>query len=303
MRRVILLWALLATVLAWGSPRPALAGAVILGGDDLGDHGEFDSGMNQEGWLYIQKAVDNILNIPGNVTRPGNDGSIAAIGSSASADTADNPGAAIGSAASVLGNKTINYFDGVAAINQFFTDLAAGNVNPAMIWIAGSQDEIQGNDLDANEGQALVDNASAIAAFVNSGGGLMSHGCDDRPCSEVYSWLTAAIPGLLPVEGCEEDEAMLTPAGQEAFPGLSNSDIDSNAGPCHNHFEGNLGSLSVLALDGEGRPYIIGGGGGTKLLPTGSSAPLLGSGSLALLCALLFLLAIRRLISRQGLGS
>ena len=58
---------------------------------------------------------------------------------------------------------------------------------------------------------------------------------------------------------------MLTPAGIGAFPGLSNADI--TAGPCHNHFEGSLGSLVVLALDGATPPrnFIIGGGAGTVI--------------------------------------
>lgn len=296
MLRLRLMIGILAVVL--GGSSVAFGGAVILGGDDLGDHGSFSAGANQQGWLYIQKAVDNILNIPGNVTRPGNDGSIAALGSSPSNDTVDNPGAAIGSAASVLG-KTITYYDGTAAISQFFDDLAAGNVNPAMIWVAGSQDDSQANDIDAAEGQILEDNAARIASFVNSGGGLMSHGCDDLPCSDVYTWLTAAIPGLIPVEDCNEDGAALTPAGQAAFPGLSNSDIDSNAGPCHNHFEGNFGSLSILALDGEGRAMIIGGGGGTRLAPA-AAAPAVGRVAMGVILFVLLLVTQHRLRPRDA---
>ena len=30
------------------------AGAVIMGGDDLTDHGSVSGGVNMQGWLYIQ---------------------------------------------------------------------------------------------------------------------------------------------------------------------------------------------------------------------------------------------------------
>jgi len=269
------------------------AGAVIMGGDDLTDHGSVSGGVNMQGWLYIQKAVDNILNLPGNVTRPGNDGSIAALGSAPSSVTSGgDAGAAIGSAAAVLG-KTVNYYDGDTAINQFFSDLASGAVKPAMLWLAGTGAE---NDLDSAEGAALTANAAAIAAFVNSGGGLMAHGSGE----DAYGWLSAVLPGVSNVDGCEEDGAELTPAGTAAFPGLSNSDIDGNAGPCHSHFEGSLGSLEVLALDG-GDPrlnFIIGGGAGTRI-GTGASAPALSESTLVGVAALLLLVGARSVSRRQ----
>lgn len=270
----------------------AYAGAVILGGDDLTDHGSVSGGVNMEGWLYIQKAVDNILNLPGHVTRPGNDGSIAALGSAASSATSDDAGAAIGSAAAVLG-KAVNYFDGDTAINQFFSDLASGAVKPAMLWIAGTGAD---NDLDSDEGAALTANAAAIARFVNSGGGLMAHGSGD----DAYGWLSAVLPGLSNVDGCDSDGAQLTPEGVAAFPGLSNSDIDSNAGPCHSNFEGDLGSLKVLALDASDPPlnFIIGGGAGTTIGAVVRGVPTLSQWTLIGIAGLL-LLAGARLLSRR----
>lgn len=47
----------------------AMAGPVILGGDDLTNHGSrTELGANLEGWLYIEKAVSNVLS---GVTRGG----------------------------------------------------------------------------------------------------------------------------------------------------------------------------------------------------------------------------------------
>ena len=278
----------------------ASAGPVILGGDDLTDHGFRSGGANMEGWLYIEKAVSNIL---GGVTRAGTiNFDIAALGSAANpAFTAGNAGGAIGSAANVLG-KTVLYIDGAAAISQFFVDLAAGTVNVNMMWMAGTG---AANDLVAAEGSALTADAIAINAFVGSGGGLMAHGSGPT----AYGWLFALLPGIVEAPVCTATGATLTAAGQAAFPGLSNNDINQNAGPCHSSFSGNFGGLQTLALDGNQRSYIIGGGSGTLIQcglpgqppcpPTGVPEP--GSLPLVLLAALgLALPALRRARASKG---
>ena len=234
----------------------AHAGPIILGGDDLTDHGFRIGGANFEGWLYIEKAVNNLLT---SETRAGSHGiDIAALGSAANLTfTSSNAGGAIGSAANVL-SKSIGFFDGAAAITSFFAALAAGTVNPAMIWIAGTG---AANDLGTAEGAALTANAAAINSFGASGGGIMAHGSG----ADAYGWLSALLPGLTNVGGCSSTGATLTAAGQAAFPGLSNSDIDANAGPCHSNFQGNFGGLVTLGLDGNGLSYIIGGGAATVI--------------------------------------
>lgn len=237
----------------------AYAGPVILGGDDLTDHGSRSGSANLLGWLYMERAVANILNTPGNITRPGNNGSIAALGAAAVAGCpptcpGSNAGAAIASVAGVLG-KTVNHYEGAAAINQFFNDLVAGTVNPAMIWLAGTG---ASNNLDSAEGAALTANATRIANFVASGGGLMAHGSGP----DAYGWLSTLIPGIVEDSNCSTP-ATLTAAGMTAFPGLTNADI--SAGPCHNTFSGNLGSLQVLARDSGNLNFILGGGAGTVI--------------------------------------
>ena len=234
----------------------AQAGPVILGGDDLTDHGSRSGGVNLQGWLYIEKAVSNVLV---GATRSGIiTTDIVALGAAANPTfTGGNAGGAIGSAANVLG-KTVLYVDGAAAINQFFADLASGLVNPEMLWFSGTG---AANNLDASEGAALTANAAAINAFGASGGGIMAHGSG----STAYGWLSALLPGLNEVGSCNSTGATLTAAGQAAFPGLSNSNIDASAGPCHSSFTGNFGGLTTLAFDGNQRSYIIGGGAGTVI--------------------------------------
>ena len=235
----------------------SMAGPVILGGDDLTDHGSRSAlGVNLQGWLYIEKAVSNVLS---GVTRGGLiTTDIVALGSAANpAFNASNAGGAIGSAANVLG-KTVTYIDGAAAITQFFIDLANGTINPNMLWFAGTG---AANDLDSAEGAALTANAAAINSFGASGGGIMAHGSG----STAYGWLSTLLPGLTESGLCNSNGATLTAAGIAAFPGLTNANVDSNAGPCHSSFVGNFGGLTTLAFDASNRSYIIGGGAGTLI--------------------------------------
>lgn len=269
-----------ATSLALLFSAESWAGPVILGGDDLTDHGSRSSGgANLEGWLYIEKAIANLYSAQ---TRSGPyTVDIVALGSAnpgAGVYPGGNAGGAINSVANVLG-RSLAFYDGATSINSFFSGLASGAVNPAIIWLAGTG---AANDLDSSEGAALTANATAIDNFVGSGGGLMAHGSG----STAYGWLSALLPGLIETGGCIANGATLTAAGQAAFPGLSNSDISS--GPCHSHFEGNFGGLTTLAFDGANpqRSFIIGSsgvGGGSITQPPGNvpepaSLALLGIG-------------------------
>lgn len=242
----------LAVAATLGLASHAQAGPVILGGDDLTDHGYIRDGRLYEGWLYIQKALTNLL---GTATITDSTVDIAVLGAADSTATSGNAGAAVHHAAALSG-WTVSYYDGATAIGNFFTALAGGTVTPTVMWLAGTG---AANDLDDDEGLALTANAAAINSFVSDGGGLMAHGSG----TTAYGWLSALLPGISEVTGCNSNRATLTAAGQAAFPGLSDSDVDSNAGPCHSHFTGDFGGLTTLAFDGLRRSYIIGGGADT----------------------------------------
>ena len=232
---------------------PALAGPVILGGDDLTDHGSRTGTTLHNGWYYIQVALENLAPA---VTRPDTDWSVALLGSASnSSATSANAGAAYfyavpNAAQSTPLSGVVRFYDGAAAINGFFASLAQGTVNPAIIVTAGTDTN---NDLDAAEGTALQNNAAAIASFVNSGGGLLSHGFG----TVAYGWLSALIPGVSYPSGCTSTTLSLTPAGRAAFPTLNDAHL--RAGPCHSHFLNH--GLEVLARDGSNRDIIIGGSG------------------------------------------
>ncbi len=230
----------------------ASAGPIIIGGDDLTDHGSRSgAGLNLDGWLYIQNAI---ASLNGSITRTGPfTVDIAALGSaSTGASYPDsNAGGAIGSVANVLG-LTVNYYDGATAITTFFNALAAGTANPRIIWLPGNEAT---NDLDSVEGSVLAAQAAAINSFVGSGGGVLAHGAAD---STAQGWLTTLLPGITLSPSCTAGPGgTLTPAGQSLFPGITNDNI--NAGPCHGTYSGNLGGLVALALDAEDQAFLIGG--------------------------------------------
>jgi hypothetical protein len=284
LRRIVRPISVLVFLTTFLSVSYAFGGPVILGGDDLDDHGSFNGTVNVQGWLYIQTALQTLL---ATSTRPGaTPNTVAALGSADDGAAFNSGGGAIKSAAAQLSPPaTVTYYDGAAAITQFFDDLASGATNPAVIWIPGND---VGNDIDAAEGAVLTSHAIAIKNYINSGGGLMSH----TGGPNVYGWLTVLLPGIVNDQICNSTGATLTPAGIATLPGLSISDIDINAGPCHSSFSGSLGVLQVLATDGDGLNFIIGGGPGTLFpapIPTlsewaqiGMAALLVGGGLLAL---------------------
>ena len=217
----------------------ATGGPVILGGDDLHDHGRFNATTNQneDGWLYLQRALENVLP---SVTRAGSDGSIAAIGAADTTSTSADAGGAIKHAA-LLASKPgggvgipVTFHEGAPAIAAFFAALRAGTTHPSIIWIAGTGAT---NSLSSAESTALAAEATSIGDFVNTGGGLISHGVE-------YGWLGGLLPGVTIAGTGSSGDLVLTPEGISAFPGITNTNI--NAGPWHGHFEGDIGDLEVL---------------------------------------------------------
>jgi len=85
----------------------------------------------------------------------------------------------------------------------------------------------------------------------------MSHGV-------AYGWLTALLPSVATVESGDSDDLYFTDEGLAELSPLTDGDI--NAGPWHNHFEGDLGGLKVLVrseyvqdITGADAAVIIGG--------------------------------------------
>lgn len=270
-----------AAAVAFALSASTQAGPVVIGGDDLNDHGSWNGSANIEGWLYIQNALASL--IP-QVTLSGNDGTIVVLGSDPSlgggCDAADFPAQAL------VPPRTVTCIEGDAAITAYLSGVAGGTNRPAVIVYPGSG---VGNGIDPAEEAAWAAGATTIASYVAAGGGLLAHEGE-------FTWLTALLPGIVVSSTCEADPgATLTAAGSTAFPTLTDADI--NAGPCHASFSGDFGGLQILANDGSvpPLPFILGGGSGTTFEGTPMSIPALNPWTLGLLAAFLGLMALRRL--------
>jgi len=139
--------------------------------------------------LYIQKAIANMY-ATNCISRPFKRRLDCRAGRPSSVVTSGDAGGAIHYAAGVALGKTINYYEGAPAINAFFTSLAGGTANPAVIYIPSS-DYDAANGISVAEGNALTAHATDIKNFVNSGGGLMAHVDGTR----TSGWITTVLGG------------------------------------------------------------------------------------------------------------
>lgn len=247
----------------------AYAGPFILAGTDADDHGFVSSGVNQDGWFFMQRALENI----GAGVTNGNT-TVAFLGSTSTALTAANSAFNLSSLAGVGGwtSAAISSSD----FADFFNGVGSVNINNVGILMMDSNGNVGGGVA----GSAFVPYASIINNFVGAGGGLFSQ-------ANGYAWLTALLPAVT-VTVQQADGLALTAAGNALFPGLTDADL--SAGPHHNFFN-NFSPIPVLATrtgtPNQGVAVIIGGTGGSITNPGGSvpvpgSVALLGAGLVAL---------------------
>ena len=280
-----------AVVLALGSTG-IHAGPVIIDGTDANDHGGVSGGVNTAGWLYMQRALENLA---AQVT-PAAARVLVNIGTTGStAQAAINSAFALSSLAS--SGWVLQNVDGAAAIATYFSTLSTATTGILYLPTVG----LTAGDMTTAELAVVNANAAIIDSFVGgagnpaSGGALFSMG---EAGAGAYGWLSTLIPGIVATDvggGGIGTNISLTAAGAAAFPGLTNADL-AGADPWHGFFSGNLGGLSVLgtALQGNNtRAVIIGGGRGTVIgcgqpgqppcpTPEPETLPLLGIAGLAL---------------------
>ncbi|MBN9124468.1 MAG: hypothetical protein BGO99_09285 [Nitrosospira sp. 56-18] len=244
----------------------ASAGPIIIAGTDADDHGSASSTTNFTGWLFMQKAFENLAPAVTNGQH-----TVACIGcNSSSALSAFNSAT---SKSSLDGSWGFVALSTLSDITNFFNGTGTTNAsNTGIIYMPTVSSNVSGGITDAQLGIVNA-NSGILNNFVVSGGGLFTQ--EQANSSIGYGWLSALLPGLV-VQGdnggpsFNSGSLTITAAGNAAFPGLTNSDV-SNATPWHAWFSGDFGGLSTLVTGpifgqtGGTFPgaVVIGGGAGT----------------------------------------
>lgn len=223
------------------------AGPFILAGTDADDHGSATATTNLDGWLFMQKVLENLAPAVTNGNK-----NVVALGS--------NPGSTAGNAATSAFSKSnlvsqgwsFSIIDGVADIEAFLS----GGMGSTGIVMLDSANNV-GGGLTSAELTAISNNALNLNNFVGAGGGLFSQ-------ENNFGFLGALGLGVT-VTNESQTGIELTAAGQSAFPGLTNGDL--SAGPYHAVFN-NVGLIPVLGISaGSGNNVIIGSSTGSIIDP------------------------------------
>ncbi|WP_414664423.1 hypothetical protein [Horticoccus sp. 23ND18S-11] len=265
-----------------GSVSTAYAGPFIIAGTDADDHGSFSAGANQDGWFFMQRALESLAPAVTNGNKQ-----VVFLGSDQNTQAGNAAASAFNNSSLVAAGWT-SVFINDAAIGTFLSGGAAG----AGIIMMDSGGNVTGGATTTERG-LFTTNAAAINTFVGNGGGLFSQ-------ANGYGWISALLPTLGDVD-IQNQGLALTAAGSAAFPGLNNGDL--SAGPWHNYFT-NVGALTVFATSTQsatlGQAVIIGAVSGSITNPDPVGVPDAGSFAFVYIALGGLLVAFRRSVRRSA---
>ncbi len=169
----------------WGGS--AWAGPVVIDGTDANDHGSAPVGANLNGWLYMQKALENLAPQVGNGNK-----TVVALGTTlGEATTAINSAFNL-SNLSGPGGWTLTHIDGDAAITAYF---AGGMANTGILYIPTVG--LTGGDMTSTELAVVNANTRPISLHSSAGRALLPWEGVFSPRARILR-PRALMPGLPP---------------------------------------------------------------------------------------------------------
>ena len=266
---------LMAATIASGAlalaPTSARAGAYIFAGTDADDHGSAPGTTNVAGWLFMQRALENLAS---KVTTTNK--TVYTLGTDPSTKAANAASSAFFKSSLVGAGWTFATINGVADLTTFLTGGSVGGatLTNTGILMLDSGKNISGGISSAEEA-VLTAHALSLNGVLTAGGGIFSQ-------ANSYGFLTALLPGAAATDlgtGGVGGGLLLTAAGTAAFPSLTNGDLSS--GRWHSFFTG-IGATPILAISNETTPrdVVIGNSSGSIIInaPEPFSLALLGTG-------------------------
>jgi hypothetical protein len=241
---------------------------VLIVGTDADDHGSATSSTNQEGWLFLQRALESVAQ---NVRNPnkvvicvGCNSGVAANAFASAFDKSSLPAAGWTRRTVVAAAELSTLFATTA------TPGAAQLVGAGVLYMPSDRVNTQGGLTEAQL-DVLAAQASGIANFVSGGGAVVS--LTQAGVPNGFTWLKSLISGLrVETTGIQGDAAVVgLPAFASAFPALSATSLGQSS-HAHNFFAGSVGGLAVLAT----APRLAGNSAGDEPKNDATNAVILG---------------------------
>lgn len=230
------------------APAYAYGGSIIIDGTDANEHGSALNNMNQDGWLYMQRALEALA---ARVPQGGERRVVALTTRQGQARSAIESAFYLSSLKLSPGSShwNLKLFDSKEEMASWLENISPDNTDILYIPTFGLTE----GDLTQDEMDTINQYAEEIARFCNGsegqggGGALFAMG---ETGNGAWGWLSAVLPEITFTDFGEDGidtSIKLTPSGEDALPGLSDAEL-AHAKPWHNSFKGNFTGLQILGM-------------------------------------------------------